>query len=104
MFLHEDDVFWSVMMNVAVPPFDDVHVRRAVARAIDRAALVELLSEPPYGPFGFSWGEVATHMAPGSRSRRARLTAARYHGLGMSEHTERLDDLSKRLASAKEFL
>ena len=64
VFLHEDDVFWSVTMNVAVPPFDDVYVRRAVARAIDRAALVELLSEPPYGPFGFSWGEVATHMAP----------------------------------------
>jgi peptide/nickel transport system substrate-binding protein len=64
VFVHESDVFWSVTMNVAVPPFDDVHVRRAVARAIDRAALLELLSEPPYGPFGFSWGEVATHMAP----------------------------------------
>jgi peptide/nickel transport system substrate-binding protein len=64
VFLHETDVFWSVTMNLAVPPFDDVHVRRAVARAIDRAALVELLSEPPYGPFGFSWGEVGTHMAP----------------------------------------
>jgi peptide/nickel transport system substrate-binding protein len=57
-------VFWSVTMNLAVPPFDDVHVRRAVARAIDRAALVDMLSEPPYGPFGFSWGEVETHMAP----------------------------------------
>lgn len=64
VFLHETDVFWSVTMNLAVPPFDDVHVRRAVARAIDRAALVELLSKPPYGPFGFSWGEVGTHMAP----------------------------------------
>ena len=64
VFVHQSDVFWSVTMNLAVPPFDDVHVRRAVARAIDRAALVELLSEPPYGPFGFSWGEVATHVAP----------------------------------------
>jgi peptide/nickel transport system substrate-binding protein len=64
LFEQESDIFWSVTMNLAVPPFDDVHVRRAVARAIDRAALVELLSEPPYGPFGFSWGEVGTHMAP----------------------------------------
>jgi peptide/nickel transport system substrate-binding protein len=64
LFEQETDLFWSVTMNLAAPPFDDVHVRRAVARAIDRAALVELLSEPPYGPFGFSWGEVGTHMAP----------------------------------------
>ncbi|MGA9161554.1 MAG: ABC transporter substrate-binding protein, partial [Actinomycetota bacterium] len=64
LHLQADAVFWSVTMNLAVPPFDDVHVRRAVARAIDRAALVEMLSEPPYGPFGFSWGEVETHMAP----------------------------------------
>jgi peptide/nickel transport system substrate-binding protein len=64
VFEQETDIFWSVTMNLAVPPFDDVHVRRAVARAIDRAALVELLSEPPYGPFGISWGEVGTHMAP----------------------------------------
>ena len=61
--VHPFDAFYSVTMNLAVPPFDDVHVRRAVALAIDRAALVELLSEPPYGPFGQSWGEVATHMA-----------------------------------------
>lgn len=64
LFEQESDVFWSVTMNLAIPPFDDVHVRRAVARAIDRAALVELLAEPPYGPFGFSWGEVGTHIAP----------------------------------------
>ena len=63
VFVHPDNAFYSVTMNLAVPPFDDVHVRRAVARAIDRRALVELLSEPPYGPFGHSWGEVATHMA-----------------------------------------
>jgi peptide/nickel transport system substrate-binding protein len=64
VFEQESDVFWSVTMNLAVPPFDDVHVRRAVALAIDRASLVELLAEPPYGPFGFSWGEVGTHTAP----------------------------------------
>jgi hypothetical protein len=28
----------------------------------------------------------------------------RYHAIAMSEHTERLEDLTKRIASAKEFL
>lgn len=63
-FVNPIGAFWSVTMNLAVPPFDDIHVRRAVALAIDKVALIELLSEPPHGPFGLSWGEVAAHMAP----------------------------------------
>ena len=64
VFEQRGNALWAVTMNLAVPPFDDVHVRRAVSRAIDREALVRMLSEPPYGPFGFSFGEVATHEAP----------------------------------------
>jgi peptide/nickel transport system substrate-binding protein len=64
VFEHSENVLWAVTMNLAAPPFDDVHVRRAVSQAIDKAALVRMLSEPPYGPFGFSFGEVATHEAP----------------------------------------
>jgi peptide/nickel transport system substrate-binding protein len=55
---------WPVAMNLAVPPFDDIHVRRAVALAIDKSSLVDMLSRPPYGPFGIHTGEVATHIAP----------------------------------------
>ncbi len=51
-------------MNLAVPPFDDVHVRRAVNLAIDKAPLLEMMSQPPFGPFGTSSAEVATHIGP----------------------------------------
>ncbi|MDP9301419.1 MAG: ABC transporter substrate-binding protein [Actinomycetota bacterium] len=64
VFVNPDDVAWAVTMNLAVAPFDDVHVRRAVSLAIDKGALVDLLFESPYGPFGGHVGEVATHIAP----------------------------------------
>ncbi len=63
LFVNPSDVNFAVTMNLAVPPFDDVHVRRAVSRAIDKAALVEMLSRPPHLPIGHT-GEVATHVAP----------------------------------------
>jgi peptide/nickel transport system substrate-binding protein len=63
LFVHPNDLGFSVTMNLAAPPFDDVHVRRAVAYAIDKAALVEILSRPPHLPVGHT-GEVATHLAP----------------------------------------
>lgn len=66
LFVDPKDVVFPVTMNLAVPPFDDVHVRRAVNLAIDKAGLVELLTRPPYGPFGFSVGILATHIAPDS--------------------------------------
>jgi ABC-type transport system substrate-binding protein len=46
-------------LNVAAPPFDDLHVRRAVSLAVDKAAL----RRTELGPFG---GVVATHIAPDS--------------------------------------
>jgi peptide/nickel transport system substrate-binding protein len=64
LHVHERDLGWALTMNLAIPPFDDVHVRRAVNHAIDEAALVDLLSEPPYGPAGNGAGIPGTHIAP----------------------------------------
>jgi peptide/nickel transport system substrate-binding protein len=59
-----DNGVYALTMNLPLPPFDDVHVRRAVGLAIDEAALVSLLSKPPHGPYGSNSAVVATHLAP----------------------------------------
>jgi hypothetical protein len=64
LHVHPVDEGWAITMNLAMPPFDDVHVRRAVNHAIDKAALVDLLSEPPYGPRGNGAGVPGAHIAP----------------------------------------
>lgn len=66
VFLDQTDASFDVTMNLAMPPFDDVHVRRAVSRSIDKEPLVDMLSQPPYGPLGLFAGAVATHVAPDS--------------------------------------
>ena len=62
LFANGSDAWFAVTLNPAVPPFDDVHVRRAVASSIDRSALAGMLSRTQ--AFGWHTGEVATHAAP----------------------------------------
>ncbi len=44
--VNQSDTIGSVLMNTAQPPFDDLEVRRAIAFAIDKAALIEVVG--PY--------------------------------------------------------
>ncbi len=51
------DRTWYITMNLLVPPFDDVHVRKAVNFVVDKAALLQATGGP-------STGEVATTIEP----------------------------------------
>jgi len=43
------DRTWYITMNLLVPPFDDVHVRKAVNFAVDKAALLQATGGPTTG-------------------------------------------------------
>jgi len=62
VFLTPGDLLYFMSMNLALPPFDDVHVRRAVNWAIDKAGLVRLANSKPSFFIGPLYGTVATHV------------------------------------------
>ena len=49
LFINDRNFVRFLSMNLAMPPFDDVHVRRAVNYAIDKAQLTGLVSGPVFG-------------------------------------------------------
>jgi peptide/nickel transport system substrate-binding protein len=51
------DQIWYITMNLSVPPFDDVHVRRAVSYVIDKDSLVRAWGGPLQG-------SVSRHVLP----------------------------------------
>jgi peptide/nickel transport system substrate-binding protein len=58
-FIHADPTFgtYYINMNLAVPPFDDIHVRKAMNSAVDKAGLLQLAGGPVLG-------DIATHNIP----------------------------------------
>ena len=57
--LHSDpgDRTWYVFMNLLTPPFDDIHVRKAVNFIIDKAAIQKVWGGPIHG-------DIASHIMP----------------------------------------
>ncbi|MFN2589717.1 MAG: ABC transporter substrate-binding protein, partial [Actinomycetota bacterium] len=51
------DRTWYITMNYLTPPFDDVHVRKAVSFVVDKATLQKAWGGPIHG-------EIATHIMP----------------------------------------
>jgi ABC-type transport system substrate-binding protein len=64
LYVDQVATVWWIAINLAVPPFDDIHVRKAVTLAIDRDELRRRwarLTTPGPGPIP---GIVADHLAP----------------------------------------
>jgi peptide/nickel transport system substrate-binding protein len=57
--MHSDpgDRTWYIFMNLLTPPFDDIHVRKAVNYIIDKAALQKVWGGPIHG-------SIASHIIP----------------------------------------
>ncbi len=51
------DRTWYITMNLIVPPFDDIHVRKAVNFVVDKAAMLQATGGP-------TTGEIATTIEP----------------------------------------
>jgi peptide/nickel transport system substrate-binding protein len=49
VFVNANDSVWYVSINPAVPPFDDIHVRKALNLVVDKAALRDLAGGPLAG-------------------------------------------------------
>jgi peptide/nickel transport system substrate-binding protein len=61
VYVHPSDTTVYTWMNTTVPPFDDVHVRKAVNWIVNKEAQRRIFGGPTFG-------QIATHVAPPSMS------------------------------------
>jgi peptide/nickel transport system substrate-binding protein len=73
--INESDFVAGLMMNLAVPPFDDLHVRKAAAYAINRARMIEIAG----GPLTL---RVAHHMVPDAMADNLLVDYRPYSSVG----------------------
>ncbi len=74
-FQNSGDRTWYITMNVTQPPFDDIHVRRAMNYIIDKAALRQAWGGPTVG-------DIANHIVPDSIFGGALADYAPYKSIG----------------------
>ena len=87
-YFHQNsgDRTWYLTMNVTQPPFDDLHVRRAMNWIMDKAALVQAWGGPTVGAvanhivpdamFGNQLADYAPYKTPGNHGSAAKAMAA----------------------------
>lgn len=64
LLTHANDVVFLVGINIAAPPFDDLHVRRAVNFAANKARFPSLAAAAGLSFLGPLGGQVAGHFVP----------------------------------------
>jgi peptide/nickel transport system substrate-binding protein len=74
-FTNAGDQTWYIGMNLTQPPFDDLHVRKALNWVIDKTALVQAFGGP-------TMGAVANHIVPDSMFDNALAGYAPYRTPG----------------------
>jgi peptide/nickel transport system substrate-binding protein len=94
LHIERADMLAAVTMNLAMPPFDDVHVRRAVNYAIDKAHLRELAGSRDW-VLGSLYGVIGTHIAANSVERNLLLEYDPYPTPG---HRGSLEDARLQMA------
>lgn len=90
IFINEPGTSLGITMNVALPPFDDIHVRKAVNHAINKAAMVELLG----GPHRMRVGH---HIVPDSMEDNLLID---YHPYGSATGAGNLDAARAEMAQS----
>jgi peptide/nickel transport system substrate-binding protein len=80
------DRTWYIVMNLTQPPFDDIHVRKAMNYLMDKPALVQAWGGPTYGKvahhivpdtlFNNQLSEYDPYATPGDRGSVAKAKAA----------------------------
>jgi peptide/nickel transport system substrate-binding protein len=91
-FIHSDSTFgtYYVSMNLGIPPFDDIHVRKALNSAVDRKGLQQLAGGPILG-------DIATHAIPNSMVPGL----ASYVPYGNADGTPNLEAAKAEMAQSK---
>jgi peptide/nickel transport system substrate-binding protein len=87
-----DGSTWYVSMNLTEPPFDDIHVRKALNYALDKEGLTRLRGGPLTGPVG-------EHMLPPSLT--GKLDVGQFDPYG-PDHTGDAANLAKAAAEMKQ--
>jgi peptide/nickel transport system substrate-binding protein len=85
-FQNAGDRTWYVTMNLTQPPFDDIHVRRAMNYILDKTAMIQAWGGPVIGKvanhivpdtlFGNQLAEYAPYKTPGDHGSLAKAKAA----------------------------
>ncbi len=85
-----DDRTWYITMNLTVPPFDDIHVRKAANLIMDKAGMLQAWG-------GDISGQVATHIQPPGLSG----LGADYDPYATPDHAGDLDAAKAEMAQSK---